>query len=296
MRFLPSPDPTSFTDKALYSVSDDVWNSRNPFIPEAAPFMTQLFSGNVSGPINSKASFFIDAERRMIDDNAIINAVELGPAPTFTPYNNQSFYPTPQRRTTVSPRIDYQLNTNNTLSFRYAYLENDQEVSGIGQFDLPSNALKNVTREQTGQVTETAVLSAKVINETRFQFDSDRLNQNAFESTPTLAVSNAFVSGSANVGNSYNTTNSLRASKLYVGRVGLAQLQVRRSYPRIHDLGPRSDIGFIPTYIYSGRAIDPLNPAATLSPILQYQRLLLLQQAGASQAQILLAKELERRS
>jgi Carboxypeptidase regulatory-like domain/TonB dependent receptor len=286
IEILTKPGSDKFHGQGLYSVSDDVWNSRNPFIPEPAPFMTQLFSGNVSGPINSHASFFIDAERRMIDDNAIINAVELGPAPTFTPYNNQSFYPTPQRRTTVSPRIDYQLNANNTLSFRYAWLENDQEVSGIGQFDLPSNALKSVTREQTGQVTETAILSSKVINETRFQFDSNRLNQDAFESTPTLTVANAFTSGTANVGNSYNITNSYELQN-YTSLAWGAHNSKFGIRVRASTIWDHSDSGFIPTYIYSGRAIDPENPAATLAPILQYQRFLLLQQAGASQAQIL---------
>ena len=280
------PGSDKFHGSALYSVSDGIWDAKNPFIPEAAPFMTQLFSGNVSGPINSKASFFIDADRRMIDDNAIINAVELGPAPTFTPYNNQSFYPTPQRRTTVSPRIDYQLNTNNTLSFRYAYLENDQEVSGIGQFDLPSNAQKNVTREQTGQVTETAVLSPKVINETRFQFDSTRLNQNAFESTPTLSVANAFVSGSANVGDSYNTTNGYELQNYTSVAWGLHNSKFGARI-RASTTWDRSDIGFIPTYSYTGLASDPLNPGVTLAPVLQYQRFLLLQQSGASLATIL---------
>src|SRR5271165_4209386 len=280
------PGSDKFHGQGFYNISDGVWDARNPFIPDSAPFLTQTFSGNVSGPINSHASFFIDAERRMINDNAIINAVELGPAPTFTPFNNQSFYPTPQRRTTVSPRIDYQLNTNNTLSFRYAYLENDQEVSGIGQFDLPSNAQKNVTREQTGQVTETAVLSPKVINETRFQFDSTRLNQNAFESTPTLAVSNAFVSGSANVGNSYTTTNGYELQNYTSVAWGTHNSKFGARI-RASTIWDRSDIGFIPTYIYSGRAIDPLNPASTLAPVLQYQRLLLLQQSGASLATIL---------
>jgi hypothetical protein len=286
IEILTKPGSDKFHGQGLYSISDDVWNARNPFIPESAPFLTQLFSGNVSGPINSHASFFIDAERRMINDNGIINAVELGPAPLFTPFNNQSFFPTPQRRTTVSPRVDYQLGTNNTLSFRYAYLENDHKVSGVGQFDLPSNALSSVTREQTGQVTETAILSSKVINETRFQFDSERLNQDAFESTPTLAVANAFTSGSANVGNSYDITNSYELQNYTSLAWGThnSKFGVRVRASTIWD---HSDSGFIPTYIYSGRAIDPENPASTLAPILQYQRFLLLQQAGASMAAIL---------
>jgi hypothetical protein len=168
------------------------------------PFRTQLFGGNVSGPLGKHASFFIDAERRNIDDNGIVVAT----IPTADFINTQPFqtyYSTPQRRTTVSPRIDYQLGANNTLSFRYSYLDNNRIVTGVGSFDIPNVTIGNVifpssgysmeTTEQTAQIVETSVLSAKAVNETHFEFDRTHLNEKSQSDAPELFVAQSFVSG-----------------------------------------------------------------------------------------------------
>ncbi len=62
--------------------------------------------------------------------------------------------------------MDYQLNANNTLTVRYGYTRNSQDNAGVGGFTLPSAGYNSLSTDQTLQVTETAVLSAKVINET----------------------------------------------------------------------------------------------------------------------------------
>src|SRR5579875_1390387 len=131
IQIFTKPGSDKFHGQGYYNISDDIWDSRNPFLTVNPPFRTQLFGGNVSGPLGKHASFFIDAERRQIDDNGIVNATL--PSSNFlgtTPY--QIYYSTPQRRTTVSPRVDYQLGANNTLSFRYSYLDNSHLLTGIG--------------------------------------------------------------------------------------------------------------------------------------------------------------------
>ncbi|MGA8029008.1 MAG: hypothetical protein WB992_17855, partial [Bryobacteraceae bacterium] len=111
----------------------------------------------------------------------------------------------PQRRTTFSPRVDYQLGTNNTLSFRYAYLDNNHVLTGIGSFDLPNLNVGNLsfpstgysqdTTEQTVQIVETAVLSTKVVNETHFEFDRTYQTTKSQTDVPQLDVSQSFISG-----------------------------------------------------------------------------------------------------
>ena len=288
------PGSDKFHGQGLYSISDDIWDARNPFLPASAPFRTQLASGNVSGPISKKASFFFDVERRWIDDNGIINAEVLEPTYPFGIQGLQEFYPTPQRRTTMSPRIDYQLNSNNTLSVRYSYLENRQSLAGIGQFDLPNNGYKSVERQQTAIVTETAVLGPKVVNETRFMFVNDRTNSDQVSGLPSLSVSTAFLSGSANVGDSYLINNSYEVQNYTSISAGAHSLKfgIRLRGGQLFD---RSQNGFTPSYTYAGDEEAPvldsdLNPTgatAPLTPILQYQRFQLLQNAGASLATIL---------
>jgi hypothetical protein len=294
IEILTKPGSDKFHGQALYSISDDIWNARNPFLLTSPPFRTQLFNTNVSGPISKKASFFIDFERRWIDDNGIINALVPAPTYPFTISPLQEFYPTPQRRTTVSPRIDYQLNTNNTLSVRYGYLENLSELSGIGQYTLPDAGYRNVERQQTGTVTETAILSPKVVNETRFQFQNDRTNQDTLSQEPALNVATAFTTGGSNVGNSYNILNSYEIQNFTSLALGKHSSKVGFRL-RGSTIDNRSENGFLPTYSYNGDQSAPvldanLNPTgafAALSPSAQYQRFLLLQNAGASPATIL---------
>ncbi|MGI8960615.1 MAG: carboxypeptidase regulatory-like domain-containing protein [Bryobacteraceae bacterium] len=194
IQIFTKPGTDKFHGQGYYNVSDGVWNSRNPFLSVSPPFRTQLFGGNLSGPLGQHASFFIDTERRNIDDNGIINATIA--APDFLSFlPDQTFYPTPQRRTTVSPRVDYQINANNTFSFRYAYRDNSRPLTGIGSFNLPGNGYSLSDIEQTTQVVETSVLGPHAVNETHFQYEREDQSQKSQSTTPQLNVANSFVSG-----------------------------------------------------------------------------------------------------
>lgn len=204
IQIFTKPGSDKFHGQGYYNISDDIWNARNPFVFPAPPFRTQLFGGNVSGPLGKHGSFFIDVERRNIDDNGVLTATI--PTANFTgTTRDQGYFPTPQRRTTVSPRVDYQLNGNNTLSFRYSYLENDHIITGVGSYNLPNTTIGNLTfpgygysssvTEHTVQVVETAVLSAKTINETHFQYDHENSGYKSQSVAPELEVQGSFTSG-----------------------------------------------------------------------------------------------------
>src|SRR3982751_1959409 len=110
IQIFTKPGSDKFHGQGMYSISDNVWNSRNPFSIVHPPFRSQQFGGNVSGPLGKHASFFIDAERRAIDDNGIIvatipNSNFVGSTTYGTP-QTPNYFPTPQRRTTASPRVD----------------------------------------------------------------------------------------------------------------------------------------------------------------------------------------------
>ncbi len=204
IQIFTKPGSDKFHGQSYYDISDGIWNSRNPFLTTSPPFRTQQFGGNVSGPINKHASFFVDVERRQIDDNGIITAT-IPTADFLGSQPFQSYYSTPQRRTSVSPRVDYQIGTNNTLSVRYRYLDNDHVLTHIGSFDLPQTALGNVTLpsngysqdyvEQSVQIVETAVLNTRVVNETHFEFERDNQQTKSSSTLPQLNVSQSFVAG-----------------------------------------------------------------------------------------------------
>jgi len=152
-----------------WNFANDFWNSRNAFATEKAPFHLDEFSGTLTGPINKRASFNLSFIREMNDNGNIINGVILD-AETLLPEPFTGSVLSTLRRTRATPRIDYQLSPNNTLTVRYAYSRDDVHNAGVGSFNLASEAYRNDVRSQTVQIVETAVLGTSVVNETRFQY------------------------------------------------------------------------------------------------------------------------------
>jgi len=192
------PGTDKFHGQTFFEFGDSVFNSRNPFAPTKPPYQSRQFGGNLGGPLSKKASFFVDAERRDVGEVSAVNALTLDPAFNVTPFSQAVLNPT--WRTTVSPRVDYQLTPKNTLMARYSYAQRASDNNGIGQFSLPSQAYDMRNKEQTVQLTETAVLGARAVNETRFQYIRQRTDQTGDNSQPTISVLAAFTGGGVSVG------------------------------------------------------------------------------------------------
>src|SRR5712692_4483389 len=132
------PGTDRFRGQASFNFNDNALNSRNPYAPDRPAYQARQYGGNLSGPISKKkSSFFFDFEKRDINDDQLVNATILDPSLNIVSFR-QSF-PTPNRRTTFSPRVDYQLNANNTLVGRYSYARLSN-VTGVGGFSLDSRA------------------------------------------------------------------------------------------------------------------------------------------------------------
>jgi len=205
IQIFTKPGSDKLRGSAFFNLGDDVWNSRNPYAAEKAPFLLQEYGGNLSGPLGRRASFFLDIRRDSIDNGSIINAVILDPSTLgIAPFT--SVYRTPQRRVRVSPRVDYQLSTNNTLSVRYAFTHSDITGANIGGFNLDNADIGGLSETnrgentnygfQTVQVTETAVLG-QTINETRFGYYHETEQINPILTTPAVQVLGSFNAGGA---------------------------------------------------------------------------------------------------
>jgi len=176
-----------------YSFGKDFWNSRNPYSSQKAPFMLNEFEGNAGGPMGKRASFAVEWQRNMVDNGSISNGVILDPQTlTAVPFN--SVLTTPQRFTRINPRVDYQLNQNNTLVVAYDFTHSDIRDAGIGGFDLISRGYHVTYTDQTVQMTETAVLGRN-INETRFQYFRTASQTTSNSLSPELQVLGSFRGG-----------------------------------------------------------------------------------------------------
>ncbi len=205
IEILTKPGSDRFRGQASFNFNNQALNSRNPFAPTRPPYLQRQFGANLSGPIaKKKSSFFIDFEKRDINDDALIVATILDP--TLNPIAFSQSVPTPNRRTSFSPRFDYQINPNNTLVGRYSY-EHSTRIGGVGGFALATQEFATSNTEHQVQLTETAVINKKIVNETRFQFAHEISGQNGTNSIPTIRVQDAFTGGGSQVGLTTNVQN-----------------------------------------------------------------------------------------
>lgn len=206
IEILTKPGTNGFHGQAYFNFNDESLNSRNPFAANRAPYQSRNYGGNFSGSFSKKGSFFVDFERRSINDLAVINANILDSNFNIVPVSQS--VQSPLTRTSFSPRIDYQINDNNYLTARYSFNRTTDENNGIGGFSLASRGYNTSATEQNFQLTETAVINKSIINETRFQFVSRKSEISGSDSaTPTIQVLDAFTSGGSSLGNTTSTTN-----------------------------------------------------------------------------------------
>ena len=202
------PGTDKFRGTAFYNFGDSFWNSRNPYAAEKAPFLLKEYGGNLSGPLSKRASFTLDIQRHAIDNGAIINGSVVDPQTLVIVDPYTQVFRIPQRRVILTPRIDYQLSPKNTLTVRYTFTRADIADAGVGGFNLVSESYDIRTRSHILQATETMVISAKVINETSFQYFRVGNTMTPSSSDPAIQVLGSFNGGGAPIGNSSDTQNT----------------------------------------------------------------------------------------
>ena len=201
VEILTRPGTERYRGQASFNFNDDALNSRNPFATTRPPIQTRQYGGNFGGPIlKQKASFFVDFDKRDIDDETLIVATILDDNNNIVEIRETA--PVPSRRTSFGPRVDFQINPNHTLVTRYNYMKNTR-VTGVGGFSLPSRAYDSTTTEQSIQFTETAIINKTIVNETRFQFEHNDVSLNADNSIPTTDVQEAFTGGGSQAGQTH---------------------------------------------------------------------------------------------
>jgi hypothetical protein len=180
-------------------------NSRNPFSLTRGSFESNQVNGNIGGGLGKHASLFFNADYRNIENESVIDAQILGPAPTFTPQTYQALNPLPQSRLNVGPRLDWQVSTNNTLTVRFQHERNSVTNSGVGNFTLPVQASNQLQTEDQLQITDTQYLGKRVVYETHFQFLHQPNSNIAANPIPSVTVPQTFTGGGS--GSVFDTQN-----------------------------------------------------------------------------------------
>lgn len=248
IEILTKPGADKIRGQAVFNFGDESFNSRNPFALNRPSSQIRNYGGNLSGPIQKgKSSFFFDFNRREADDNANVNAQTLDS--NLNVISFQQALLTPRRRLSFSPRFDYAINERNTLVVRYTFERDSFENLGLNELTLPTRAYDNRENEHTFQITETAILSPTVINETRFQFIRERSTSEGDNSIPAIFASPDFIGGGAQIGLSFNNEDRFELQNYTTWSRGKHSLKagIRVRSVNITD---RSESNFTGTYTF----------------------------------------------
>jgi hypothetical protein len=271
------PGTDKFHGTAYFNFGDSFWNSRNPYAQQKAPFLLREYGASGSGPLNRRASFFLNVERHAIDNGAIINGSTLDPVTLAIVDPFTDVHRTPQRRIVVYPRLDYQLSASHTLAVRYGLTQVDIHDAGVGSFNLVSRGIHALGTSHSAQITETAVVGSTV-NEIRFQFTRSDASSIANQAGPAIQVLGAFNSGGAPVGRSSTAQNNyeLQNYTSVVRGPHAWRFGVRLRAAAVEDTSPQNFGG---TFTFGGASGD-------ITSIERYRRTLVFQQEGLPPAQI----------
>jgi Carboxypeptidase regulatory-like domain/TonB dependent receptor len=301
------PGTDKFHGQFMVLGNTAAFNARNPFevLPEGTSppgYNSEQYSGNIGGPLGKKASFFFTIDRRDIGALGIVHATVIcddpfiqvrcaaGQAPFSIIPNYSQAVTNPQTRTNLSPRLDYQLTPNNTLTGRYQYFRDVQNNEGVGQFTLAAQGTNTLETEHTVQLTDTQTINPSTINEIRFQFLHDNTLTTPINTGVSVNVGGGFNglgfggSSTSDVQNHYEVTDivykTFSKHSLKIGgrlRSITDDNSTGANFGGAFTFGSQSQFGCIAT---------PQTPCPTETPIEVYQTTLQGLAAGLTIPQI----------
>ena len=220
------PGTDNFHGQASIQGNAKFLNTSNPFLgaSNVQPDYHRLFLiGSLTGPLTKTSSFSIAGSRRTIQDNSIFAGQIVSTddsSPTLCAPGNiacaQHQFPSqfratfhPQTRWDLTPRLDLALGKSNTLTIRYQYEDGTAQNAGLGATSLSTTAYSSDSHEHQIQISDTQILSQKVINETRLALVRAVSTQLPNSTAPTVSVTGFFTGGGSSAGTQSSTNDRL---------------------------------------------------------------------------------------
>ena len=288
------PGSDKFHGGATFNFTDESLNSRNPFAKVRAPYQLRQFGVSLTGPLVKKRdSFTFYLNRNQNFTNQIINATVLEPI-ALTPFLFNQTVVIPGESLNFGFRNDLKINKKHTLVTNYGYGRGSTDPAGLGGYSLPTRAYRTSNSYHQLQITETALINEKTINETRIQLSHNSFRQTTKNDLPALFVNEAFNGGGSQVGQASNTQDRAEVQNFTSWTVGRHFMKVggRLRYVRVDSVSP---LNFVGSYTFSGGTgptLDENNQLVPGAPLIQltslekYRRTLLFGRQNLTSAQI----------
>ncbi|HUB51052.1 MAG TPA: hypothetical protein VL986_02715, partial [Terracidiphilus sp.] len=147
--------------------------------------------------------------------------------PSTLSTNIREAVPAPVDTVSVNPRIDVQLNANNTLTLRDSFYRTDLTGQDVGTLNLASQAASIMSEENALQLGETFLVNAQFVNETHFQWShivnnqqAASLDPNVASTAPAVTVQGAFTTGGNGAGLERDTQNNFELQNYSTATTG----------------------------------------------------------------------------
>jgi len=257
IEILTKPGTDKLRGRAFVQGNDNSFNTGNPFVSPVPQYYSVQYSGQVSGSINKSASFTFNAESRITQNQAVYSVV----VPVFNTTTNLWYVATnasgnaisttgalfsPSKRTEISPRLDLQIGSKNTLTARYQLaLINSTGFGGGGgggfgggggsSTSLPSQSATTTATEHQLQISDSQVINDHIVNESRLQYVLNLSNGTAASSAPQVSVPGSFTQGGATSQTSNDTTNRLEFQNITTMTAGANAIKFGTRLRDTHD-------------------------------------------------------------
>jgi hypothetical protein len=197
------------------SGNDSSFNAQNPILNQNTPageppiqepsYYSTRYQGGIGGALSTKASYNLGFFVRQNQGVNIVDTLVPDPANNYLNTNgifSNAAYTSPSSRYDLSPRFDFALGQNNTLTVNYEYYRSAQSNAGVGENSLISQAYRSRNEENTFTLSDTQVLGKDLVNDTRFRYRRIRSQQEAANDTPSVSIQGGLTTG----GNSSQTS------------------------------------------------------------------------------------------
>jgi hypothetical protein len=254
------------------SGNDSSFNSENPLLAgnTEPSYYSYFLHGSIGGPISKSTSYFTSVFARNGENVNVIRAYNPTSLSNGDEVELSDGFENSATRLDLSPRVDIQLGKANTLTIRWEYNRSvDNDSLGQSGYSLASQATNGNDQENALQVSDSLVLSPKLVDDIRFQYRRLRDSSSAVSAAPSYTI-NQFLTGGGNGGQTdQDHENNYELQNYFSGAYGPHSLNFGarlRAYQDTNytDSGSNGSYVFTSAGAFAGCLDNP--PAASCQP------------------------------
>jgi len=234
IEILTKPGTDTLHGRFFAQGNDNVFNTGNPFTTQLPSYYSYQYNGSVSGALSKWASFFLSVEGR---NNQQDNVYTIANGPVYDAATNTyslagagnsvsgSLF-SPGTRIEISPRIDLQLGQKDTLTMRYQFEHGKTTDSLNGNTSLPSLASSSDSNEHDVQISDSHIVSDRIVNETRFEFRRSDATSSPASTNPSFGVPQSFSGGGDNGQTSNRHSEHIELQDMVTTTIGKQAIKI----------------------------------------------------------------------